>query len=918
MADIVFSNKSGPIYTLKEDDPLYSAYNKLKAKEKASIIFTLLAEKGPPKEAKQLLTKLINDATARSSGNFVGEGVTTVFLNAQKADPLNPFLQSDETKKLIEQDRLQEQEKVEAEKSEAQKAADERLTAQCILLDGIDLISPKNFNQRVKSVELNPYTAGMEGDRATFASSINGSELKSKFLDFTTAQLASLTPVIRLYKVIQNNDATATTTDYLIPFSTHTAWRSGLTTYGTVDDLLAEGRERPIDVGITSFSWTFEGTNPVSSRRDISAKLVLFSNSLNNLVQQFNIYPSNPKPDKPSHCFEYIDLVLRSGKKFKADKSWNAQYYAIKIEIGWKTENTSLFPEKQQRESLEKNTTTMLLTLIDHNFNFGQDGTVSLTLDYRAYFEGLLFSDDFDILKNAVQTGELDTLTAELTELKEKIQPLDEDEIEPNPADKEQYDEALKAREQLILDISKTSYSNIITTLRDNKQIYCIKVDVAQYNTYKSNLSTSNPTELNILFQPDPDNSIAAAVVSNANAALATATIDQKNPDLTNLFPDEDPGFKYITYFYLNDLFNSVIEECYKKSLEQPNKPKFLFGSALYYFKIKGVFDPFKFVNILDIPVSLEWYSEWFANTIVSQNKTSYPILYFIRDMCSKLINNILSNTCDKTKTLRAKNKFNIIDFNVSLLPDSNSPDNDPIYEERKKQQGPNIPVETLINIYKTHEPLKGSDTSKNQQYIAVYCQDVSSPTKVDCGEDHKNGIYHFYFGRDRGLVKSINFTRSQTIGLRELNYARESSGKNYEQLMLPYDVEMKMVGNNLFFNGMMIFIDPSGFGRKFGTPDDPASFSYQLKLGGYHTIYRIQSSITTSGFETIIHARWTGSGTRSILTAKPKSGTPAGGGSTTESVSPAPDCSEYDSGFKYPDSSPFPVYYGSVVSPKK
>ena len=305
------------------------------------------------------------------------------------------------------------EEEADAGKSEAQKAADERLTAQCILLDGIDLISSKNFKQRTSvDLTLNPYTAGMEGDRATFASSINGSELKSKFLDFTTAQLASLTPVIRLYKVIQNDNAT--TTDYLIPFSTHTAWRSGLTTYGTVEDLLAEGRERPIDVGITSFSWTFEGTNPVSSRKDISAKLVLFSNNLNNLVQQFNIYPSNPDTGKPSHCFEYIDLVLRSGKKFKANKSWNAQYYAIKIEIGWKTENTSLFPEKQQRESLEKNTTTMLLTLIDHNFNFGQDGTVSLTLDYRAYFEGLLFSDDADILKNEIQTTDLNKLTEEL------------------------------------------------------------------------------------------------------------------------------------------------------------------------------------------------------------------------------------------------------------------------------------------------------------------------------------------------------------------------------------------------------------------------------------------------------------------------------------------------------------------------
>jgi len=106
----------------------------------------------------------------------------------------------------------------------------------------------------------------------------------------------------------------------------------------------------------------------------------------------------------------------------------------------------------------------MLLTLIDHNFNFGQDGTVSLTLDYRAYFEGLLFSDDADILKNAKQTEKVDTVRAALTELKELTQPVEEE--EPDPVYKQAYDDKLKEYSKLILDINKESYGNIITKLR--------------------------------------------------------------------------------------------------------------------------------------------------------------------------------------------------------------------------------------------------------------------------------------------------------------------------------------------------------------------------------------------------------------------------------------------------------------------
>ncbi len=131
-----------------------------------------------------------------------------------------------------------------------EKATDERLNAQCILIDFISNLAELNFNWRASqdnqnSIDTengacggggpyNPYMIAMYGDGEVFSSLINGSEKKSRFLDFTTAQLSSITPVVRLYKVQQLDDGT--NLDYLIPFSTHAGWANGLSTSGRVWD----------------------------------------------------------------------------------------------------------------------------------------------------------------------------------------------------------------------------------------------------------------------------------------------------------------------------------------------------------------------------------------------------------------------------------------------------------------------------------------------------------------------------------------------------------------------------------------------------------------------------------------------------------------------------------------------------------
>ncbi len=844
-------------------------------------------------------------------------------------------------------------------------AADERIEAQCILIDYISTLSQDNYKWR-KSTSNNKdfydlatanggggtqnyYMIGMKGDGEDFSSLINGSQLKGKFLDFTTAQLSSLTPVVKLYKVQQIEDGS--TIDYLIPFPTHAGWLNAKSNTGQVlkNDLQSlnvfdPSNQSPINVGLKSFDWQFEGSNPVSSKVDIKAKLVLFAKSLSDLVEEFDVFnfeQSTPQ-DKQIQRFKYADLILRSGKKFTDAKQYDPKYYKLKIQIGWKTENTKLF-DQPQRDSLEVNTTTLSLTLVDHSFSFDQDGSVTLTVDYRAYTESVLASQDADFIRTYQQQVEVDTIRNRLY-IDNKI--LSSDPSDPNSrvnqsdidAAKKSHEEATKKYQETIDRLNQEAFASIINELNDKGAIYYIQVNAEAYaqakrgvkissgltqieidniNTERQRLEaqivtlkaerervakTTTPSvgpqiialnqqitdavaRLNAL----PATSLSAATTTFGNvlnkkpapSALASAAIKaigSSNTDLSSLVPEEQDGYKTVSFFYLGDLFAIAIRRMYQKmsivtytddngiqltkpetALDKLEKPKFIFGSAL--FRDAKDTTSLTSVNILDVPVSVEWFTEWFANEIISQQREIYPLLYFIRDLSSKIIDNLVNSYCDKSGALRSRNKINTL-----LFPIVKFDGGDDAIVTAGVAPLDDLPVDpTLSSLVNAVMP-KFGQTQNLQEYIAIYCQDRRAPPKIDCEVDERKGRYHFYFGKDRGLVKKINFTRTQTIGLRELNYVRESSGLGLEQLMTPYDLEITMVGNNLMFNGMMIFINPSGFGRKIGQPDDPNSISYKLKLGGYHLVYRVENMLGLDGFETRVKAKWIGSGYSSPL----------------------------------------------------
>ena len=117
---------------------------------------------------------------------------------------------------------------------------------------------------------------------------------------------------------------------------------------------------------------------------------------------------------------------------------------------------------------------------------------------------------------------------------------------------------------------------------------------------------------------------------------------------------------------------------------------------------------------------------------------------------------------------------------------------------------------------------------------------------------DYDQGVYHLYLGADRGLVKEATFAKVDVPYLREARIQQD--GLNPLALLAAtYNINLKMVGNTVFWPGQYIFVNPVGYGSGLGLPDQCGSVSNQLGLGGYHLITQVKSYIENGKFETTI-----------------------------------------------------------------
>jgi hypothetical protein len=155
------------------------------------------------------------------------------------------------------------------------------------------------------------------------------------------------------------------------------------------------------------------------------------------------------------------------------------------------------------------------------------------------------------------------------------------------------------------------------------------------------------------------------------------------------------------------------------------------------------------------------------------KDRVSYPVLYFIRDITKYLVTEILLENCFNF-SLEKSMHFKTTNF-IGLK----NKEGDPLASLATSKS----PIIDVTKNYKKKDatfPLN-SDTEQTPQtkdfinYLVLYpetprLRDKKVGVKKD---DQENGVLHFQVGRDRGLVKTIKFSKTDMQYIREARFFR-------------------------------------------------------------------------------------------------------------------------------------------------
>ena len=652
-----------------------------------------------------------------------------------------------------------------------------------------------------------------------------------EFLDITPATHAHLTPKLRFFKVMDGRNG---------PEEVEFKFRN-FTSRDRVNNLSSEGVfDKGGDYGIREFSFSFEGTTPATAKNDIKANLSLYFQSFQDFIDK-----------------GFVDMLLLPGKNTKEPQetkfTYSARYYRIRVDVGWIIDSlnveslkNSLGKErfKQLKNALLKTNKSFYLNMVDHTLDFKDDGSVQIDVEYRAYIEtstkgtklDALASPDILKTRDKIKADYLKVLskkkcnTKELTMIKAQL-------------------------DQIGTLLTKQSFQSIVNRLIENGCMYVKKLrETSDDQFQRQGFFSERVTFAEEKEEPSTNKTQAEKSKKGKTLTYSRTSYDE---DITN-----DKDYLFINYFYLGDLMYVITDSMYDENGYKSGYEKFKF--ILGSFQYQDVFPPAatRVINLAQIPISTELFFEWFTENVLKPERTNYPIMYFIRDLCKHLVGDILSETCfrksiDKSLHFQTTNFMGIGDPVGGLKgkikdigKNYNSKDSVfPLSQDREKKLSIGD-FTNYIMIYVTAPILQIKDSDDKYK-------------RGNKSNDQDIGIYHYQIGKPHGLLKKLKFSKTDMQYIREARFFR-SGFDGLLQLAAVYKVSLDMIGNTLYYPGMEIFVNPLGFMGASNLNYNPAirnSVANKLGFGGYHLVTSVKSTIGPGRFTTQVEAMFNYSG---------------------------------------------------------
>ena len=802
----------------------------------------------------------------------------------------------------------------------------------------------------------------------------------------TPAQLANTLPLLRLYKIYREKGIEKRKIEFKFDNKTDIGFLEGTPEQKLGEFVMDAGYAKGRAAGIKSFNWSFIGGDPFTATRDLTATLKIFFQDFRDLTKvrtdSKNLFDSNDKNIE----YKYLDLVVqpdcRDSKKEEAStgdeaKDTGQNYdifspdcYEIAIEVGYA-------PSPDLPAGLKNQNDTLYLTMVEHSFDIGQDGTFELTIEYRARLAQILGDKGMNVLEpgggHLVSNAYSGTpLTFDIREVDKKIETERKNSKDGEDYSSEELDALESVKGHLLHLRNNSLYRNISNTLLKQGLIYTLPVPTEvfakftnfdRYDRDKNSLvgldvrntwdikegdifvASSTPAEgrETAVAAAEQLEAGAKAVLGGPNYAESIVTSWQKFlteniyfttvgnliavsldhvtgdasflntntagsiEDLLNIFKEPEKDVAGYTVEKTEAQQRSAVDvdeaEAAQdrggvdtsrstaptttvtdlKGIDETRKEflkrfRIILGAVTYVDAVSG---SEKTINLAHLPVSMQMFRQFMIDRVISQGRSFYSFQDFVKDILTDIIFDSLNRICFggySADDSAIRPGISLISGQGVKGPDDTdwaepitSNTQKGIYEDRI-EKGNQSTYKTLnLALANQISPIfSNTKTNKAKEFnylmfSAFSVGVLNSRLHGNKDKDADNGIAHFRYGSPTGLMKSVSFSKTPLEFAAEERYVREGTDNLLNQLAGRYEMQMSLVGNNMFIPGQYVYFDPValGIGKSYANSKTNRSLANLMGLGGYHIVIEVGNSISPGKFETTIKALWETGGTK-------------------------------------------------------
>ena len=283
---------------------------------------------------------------------------------------------------------------------------------------------------------------------------------------------SSLVPEMRFFKVI-NGDSKE------IVFPTHAGTAQHDRYAADLNTSFSSLASAPPNMGVKNIDWAFQGTTAFAEKTTLIVNVQLYAERISDLFS--TVIGQNDKDLKYSDLFTLSSKYKIDKDKNSKKKENNPDHFRIKMQVGWSiTDELARVFENEENSSsvkrainlLREQKTLMDLDLTNFDFDFGQEGAVTVNLTYKSHLESM-FTNPYhsNILFSEKEAEKTAKIKIEMKKLQDKVKKEQDSMSETEKDDSNEKVEKLQkdlAEEQA--DAAKT-YASIVTELLRSRRI---------------------------------------------------------------------------------------------------------------------------------------------------------------------------------------------------------------------------------------------------------------------------------------------------------------------------------------------------------------------------------------------------------------------------------------------------------------